>query len=47
MDRLVLTPPYLAITLACLRLLQGLGVERSMRETKGLYFGALITNWKV
>lgn len=47
MDRFVLTPPYLVITFAGLGLLQGFGVERSMREAKGLYFGALATNWTV
>ncbi|CAM9153587.1 unnamed protein product [Laminaria digitata] len=47
MDRFVLTPPYLVITFAGLGLLQGFGVERSMREAKGLYLGALATNWTV
>ena len=46
-DRLLLTPPYLAITLASLRLLQGLGVQRSLGETRALYRRALLTNWKV
>ncbi|CAM9438249.1 unnamed protein product [Ectocarpus fasciculatus] len=45
-DRFLLTPPYLAITLASLRLLQGLGAERSIRETSALYRGVLFTNWK-
>lgn len=47
LDRFVLTPPYLAITLATLRLLQGLGVKRSLGETRALYKGVLFTNWKV
>lgn len=45
-DRFLLTPPYLAITLASLRLLQGLGAKRSFRETSALYRGVLFTNWK-
>eukprot|EP00903_Cladosiphon_okamuranus_P016163 g14916.t1 len=47
LDRFLLTPPYLAITLASLRLLQGLGVKRSLGETRALYRGVLFTNWKV
>eukprot|EP00752_Nemacystus_decipiens_P014616 g13015.t1 len=47
LDRFLLTPPYLAITLASLRLLQGLGVKRSLREMRALYRGVLFTNWKV
>lgn len=41
-----MTPPYLAITLASLRLLQGLGAKRSIGETSALYRGVLFTNWK-
>ncbi len=47
LDRFLLTPPYLALTLASLRLLQGLGVKRSLSETSALYWRALLTNWKV
>lgn len=47
MDRFVLTPPYLAVTLVSLNLLQGFGVERSIRDAQAMYVGALITNWKV
>lgn len=47
LDRFLLTPPYLAITLASLRLLQGLGAKRSLGETRALYKGVLFTNWKV
>lgn len=47
LDRLLLTPPYLAVTLVVLRLLQGQGLRRSARETRALYRGVLITNWKV
>lgn len=47
LDRLLLTPPYLAITLVSLRLLQGFDGKRTIRETRALYRGALLTNWKV
>ncbi|CAN0446354.1 unnamed protein product, partial [Ectocarpus sp. 12 AP-2014] len=40
-DRFLMTPPYLAITLASLRLLQGLGAKRSIGETSALYRGVL------
>lgn len=46
LDRLVFTPPYLAVTLFALRMLQGWGLDRSARETRALYRGLLITNWK-
>ncbi|CAM9907311.1 unnamed protein product, partial [Scytosiphon promiscuus] len=47
LDRFVITPPYLAFTLVSLRLLQGLGASRSIRETRALYRGVLLMNWKV
>ncbi|CAN0226301.1 unnamed protein product, partial [Hapterophycus canaliculatus] len=47
LDRFLITPPYLVFTLVSLRLLQGLGVSRSIRETKALYRGVLLMNWKV
>ncbi|CAM9812547.1 unnamed protein product [Pylaiella littoralis] len=47
LDRLLLTPIYLAITLVSLRLLQGFSGKRTIRETRALYRGALLTNWKV
>ncbi|CAN0361461.1 unnamed protein product [Ascophyllum nodosum] len=47
MDRFVATPPYLLMTLLALRLMQGLGIDRSVRETRQLYLGALIKNYKV
>ena len=46
MDRFVATPPYLLMTLLALRLMQGLGIDRSVRETRQLYLGALIKNYK-
>ncbi|CAM9468190.1 unnamed protein product [Ectocarpus sp. 4 AP-2014] len=46
-DRFLMTPPYLAATLASLRLLQGLGAKRSIGETSALYRGVLFTNWKI
>lgn len=47
LDRLVYTPPFLVLTLVTLRLLESGRLRQSVLETRKIYFGALITNYKV
>jgi hypothetical protein len=47
LDRLVYTPPFLALTLVTLRLLESGRLGRSVNEAKRIYLGTLLTNYKV
>jgi len=47
MDRLLLTPPFLLVTLFALRAMAEGDVPGAVRASKAAYRNALITNWKV
>ncbi|KAG5191441.1 hypothetical protein JKP88DRAFT_352362 [Tribonema minus] len=46
LDRLLLTPPYLALTLVGLRWLQDCRLGAAVQASRGIYKQALLTNWK-
>lgn len=47
LDRLLTTPPFLAVTLAGLHWLQHLSPSKATAVVKQLFWGALFMNWKV
>lgn len=47
LDRLMATPPFLAVTLAGLHWLQNCSAKRAASTMKQLFWGALFMNWKV
>ncbi|OQS07415.1 putative protein-like [Thraustotheca clavata] len=47
LDRLVLTPPFLTITMTCLSLLTGSTIKSTKELLRRNYVAALMMNWKV
>ncbi len=47
LDRLLLTPPFLAFTLIYLQFTQTLDMSQTMRNVKNQYAAALFMNWKI
>ena len=46
LDRLVMTPPFLVITLAGLHFLQNGKPKEAVQHMRRLLWGALLMNWK-